>query len=293
MPGLEAAARAGLLSDTSASGLRTMKERRRRRRQQQRPVQLTLDRARKRTGHGGWRPGSGRPRGRTKVGHVLRPPLKARHPVHVTWRIVDGVRLGDDGTMSVIRAAIAAGQKDHFRVVEFNVLWDHLHFIIEADDEVALARGMQGLGVRIARRVNKHVGRTGKLLAERYHARQLRTPREVRIAIRYVLLNRRHHAAQRGQRLAPFWIDPCSSAAWFDGWRDPIRTHAPWVRQLLGWTPPTVRPRTWLLTTGWRRHGLIAFDEIPGKTRPPPSTATASSSPRPTAKSTSPLSVFD
>ena len=24
------------------------------------------------------------------------------------------------------------------------------------------------------------------------------------------------------------------------------------------------RVRTWLLATGWRKHGLLAFDEVPG-----------------------------
>jgi hypothetical protein len=27
-------------------------------------------------------------------------------------------------------------------------------------------------------------------------------------------------------------------------------------------------PRTWLATVGWRRHGLIDLDEVPGATRP-------------------------
>jgi hypothetical protein len=124
---------------------------------------------------------------------------------------------------------------------------------------------MQGLNVRLTRRINALLGRAGTLLAERYHARALTSPREVRNALRYVLLNGRHHAAERGQVLARGWLDPFSSALWFDGWRDAIRTDAPWLRTLARVARPTALPRTWLLVGGWRRGGgPIPVDDIPG-----------------------------
>src|SRR5206468_1396915 len=100
---------------------------------------------------------------------------------------------------------LAAGERGDFRVVHFNVLANHLHLLVETGGAMPLARGMQGLGVRLARRINAYLGRTGPLLAQRYHARPLRTPREVRNAIRYVLLNARHHAAERGRVLTRGW----------------------------------------------------------------------------------------
>lgn len=124
---------------------------------------------------------------------------------------------------------------------------------------------MQGLNVRLTRRINALFGRKGSLLAQRYHVRVLRTPREVRNAVRYVLLNGRHRAAERGQVLACGWVDPYSSALWFDGWREAIRTEPPWVRALSRVSYPTAAPRTWLLSVGWRRGGgPIAIDDVPG-----------------------------
>jgi len=149
-----------------------------------------------------------------------------------------------------------------FRVVEFNVLGNHLHLIVEAASKDALASGVAGLEIRVARRVNAALGRRGKLFPQRYHARALRTPREVRNALRYVLLNRKHHTA--AQRFGRFWIDACSSAPWFTGWAQPIRGDEPWKRELLALPPPTAPPETWLLATGWKRHGLLRFDERPG-----------------------------
>jgi hypothetical protein len=104
--------------------------------------------------------------------------------------------------------------------------------------------------------------RAGKLFAHRYHARYLKTPREVRNALRYVLLNRKHHAAE--QRFSKYWIDPWSSAAWFGGWAQPVRGDEPWKRELLALDAPTARATVWLLTDGWKRHGLLRFDERPG-----------------------------
>ena len=251
-----------------------------------RPVQLTLEQARRPTGHGGWRPGAGRPRGRTTASHAARPAFAASAPLHVTLRVVGGLpSLRHERVVRVVRGAIAAGgHRDDFRVVHFNVLGNHLHFLVEAADARALARGMQGLNVRLTRRINGLLGRTGTLLAERYHARALTSQSQVRNALRYVLLNGRHHAAERGQVLARGWLprmvvgsgssptrsvgrwlDPFSSALWFDGWRDAIRTDAPWLRTLARIARPTALPRTWLLAGGWRRGGgPIPVDDIPG-----------------------------
>ena len=227
--------------------------------------QLTFDDARKPTGHGGWRPGAGRPRGRTHVAHERRERFGASQPLHVILRVVPGVAsLRKEATVEIVRTVVARA-RERVRIVHFNVLGNHLHFIVEADDPAILARRMQGLLVSIARRINMHLGRRGKLFAERYHARVLRTPREVRAAIRYVLLNARHHAADRGEALSSGWVDPYSSGPWFDGWKTTMRVDQPWMRTLVRRAPPTAPPRTWLLREGWRLGGLIAFDDIPGE----------------------------
>ncbi len=98
--------------------------------------------------------------------------------------------------------------------------------------------------------------RNGKLFANRFHARYLETPREVRNCLRYPLLNRKHHAAE--QRFGKYWIDACSSAPWFDGWAEPIRRE-----HRAEETEPTAAATTWLLRAGWRRHGALAFHERP------------------------------
>jgi hypothetical protein len=135
---------------------------------------------------------------------------------------------------------------------------NHLHLLVEARSAETLSRGMQGFAIRIARGVNRAAGRSGKLWADRFHARLLRSPREVRLALCYVLQNTRRHATTEHEMVDPDWIDPRSSGPWFDGWRSPPDAFASPAE-----APPTSEPRTWLLSKGWRRCGLIRVDEVP------------------------------
>lgn len=222
--------------------------------------QLTFDDARKPDGkHGGWRPGAGRPSGRSCVPHDRREDIGPRFPTLVTWRLEDGLpSLRHARYATIICAGIAAVHSCLFRITDFSIQTNHLHFITEADSAEVLGEGMQSLAGRIVRRINRAMRRTGKLLEERYHARALRTPREVKNGLRYVINNRRHHASADHYFYDSDWIDPFSSGPYFDGWLRPIRQDLGPVRRV------TAEPHTWLRRVGWRRWGLVDFDEIPG-----------------------------
>jgi REP element-mobilizing transposase RayT len=155
-----------------------------------------------------------------------------------------------------LRRELAKASRLWFRVVHFSIESNQLHLIVEAHDKVGLSRGMAGLSIRLARSINRGLKRKGKVLGDRYHARPLLTPREVRHAIVYVLMNfKKHVDVARG-------VDRMSSAFWFDGWKE-----RPRMREPPGWEenePTPVRePRTWLAREGWRRHGLIRTTEEP------------------------------
>ena len=233
-------------------------------RARRRHLQLSLDDARRPIGHGGWRPGAGRPRTRKGVSHEAREEIPSRIPQHVTLRVsADLPSLRRRVLAQIVKQCIARSHKPDFRIVHFNIESNHLHFIIEAGNNGARARGVAGLKVSIARRVNRYLGRRGALFGDRYHVRALRTPREVRNAIRYVLTNAIHHGAAPSGRDAT-WIDAYSSAAWFDGWRTAIEPDTWWKKELLAEPSPVVSPSVWLLAVGWRKHGLLRFDEIVG-----------------------------
>jgi len=156
-------------------------------------------------------------------------------------------------------------ERGEFRLVEYSVQGDHLHAIVETEGPESLGRGMRSLGARFARAVNRALRRSGPVVRERYHLVVLRTPTQVRNALRYVLLNaRRHWAKRRGSKAlpGPVRLDPASSARWFTGWRSGSVGAAEASRAV---DAPAVRaPRTWLLAVGWRRLGLLDPGEVPG-----------------------------
>ena len=121
-------------------------------------------------------------------------------------------------------AARQRGEREQLREIRLIL---SLHVIAEVRDARALSRAMRGLAIRLARRLNGRLKHRGAVFAERYNARALRTPLEVRRALIDVFHNHRHHHSGAGR---PCFLDPMSTAPYFDGF--------------------TFRPR-------WPRHGFI------------------------------------
>jgi len=179
------------------------------------------------TFHGGRRLGAGRKRG-NKASHHPRPAFDRPMPAHVTLKVREDVpSLRSSRRFATIKRSFAAARGLHgLRLVEFTVLSNHLHLVVEADSSVALAKGMQGLNVRLAKALNALLRRRGRVFADHYHSRLLRTPTELTRAIRYVLGNAFHH-----------YGDDCAA----------FSSSEPGALELLA------VPRGWLLRVGWRR----------------------------------------
>jgi REP element-mobilizing transposase RayT len=223
----------------------------------------------------------GRPKGPNPlVRHRSRKPFADTQPCHVTLKVRGGLpSLRQGQVVRELESAFRRGnERKHFRLVHYSIQADHAHLIVEASDRDALGRGMKSLAARFARAVNRALGRTGRVLADRYHLRVLTCPRQVRNALAYVLLNARRHAAKRiarlercGLKVEPLpnrgTLDGASSARWFPGWRSDVAIDREPPRPL-GQAPAVAEPRTWFLRVGWRRHGLLNPNEIPGALQP-------------------------
>ncbi|MFT3915710.1 MAG: transposase [Anaeromyxobacteraceae bacterium] len=134
----------------------------------------------------------------------------------------------------VIAAALeGVRSREDFRVIHLSVQGNHLHVIVEAADAGALAQGMRALAGRLAKGLNALMERRGQVFADRYHAHLLRTPAEVRNALRYVLDNFASHASRRGEPVQEADADRFSTAAALAPDGRPFAVSS---------------PRTWLLT---------------------------------------------
>jgi REP element-mobilizing transposase RayT len=215
--------------------------------------------------HGGARDGAGRKPAslRPPVHHVKRPSVPLGCPSHVTLRVRRDVpSLRSRRFVEEFRVSLREGcERGDFRVCHYSIQRDHLHLVVEAAGKEALGRGMKAVAARLARAVNRVFGRKGPVLFGRYHLRVLRSPREVRNALAYVLLNARKHWRQRNGAPPPVRLDAASSGAWFDGWkRSPPTTEVRGLREV-------AQAHSWLLRKGWRNHGLVDPAETPGAAR--------------------------
>lgn len=216
---------------------------------------------------GGARRGAGRPKTSRRVAHVARPHVTQHVPLHVTLRLVAGLpNLRQKRIFRHVRQLLGLPRAGAVRVAHYSVQSNHLHFVVEAESARQLARGMQALSIRLAKRLNRLFKRSGRVFADRFHLRPLRTPLEVRRALAYVLNNYRRHADTSGPHLPLSFRDSYSSAASFDGW-DPEWTHAPPDPRALNdpfaeLAMGVVAPRSFLLRRGWRRHGMLRPFEV-------------------------------
>lgn len=207
---------------------------------------------------GGPRAGAGpkSTRERPALPHRTREEFQPYQPIHVTARVASHVwNLRSQRAFAVFHAAVDAvrGQSD-LRVTHFSVQGNHFHLIVEAESKDALSHGVRTVFIRIARGLNRMMGRRGPVLEDRYHMHVLRTPAEVRNAIRYVEGNFESHAARRGERVSGRWVDPFSSAA---------NTVPRKGQGVLFPEPITSEPRTWLLRNAWGR-AETRRPEVPG-----------------------------
>jgi REP element-mobilizing transposase RayT len=191
---------------------------------------------------GGERIGAGRKRRRPRraVAHRPREDFRPYHPVHVTLRMADHVwNLRSERSFGVIHGSVHdVRTRDDFRVPEFTILGNHLHLIVEAASRRALSTGMRALTIRLARRLNAMMKRSGPVLEDRYHMHVLRTLAEVRNAVRYVRDNFASHAKRRAEPVGAGWVDPFGSAA----------GREPRLGQRSLWPEPATREaQTWLL----------------------------------------------
>lgn len=223
---------------------------------------------------GGKREGAGRKKSGTRhdPDHRSRPKHVGRYPLHIVLRVRRDVgRLRRRKVYAGARQSLSAiAERIAFRVVHISIQHNHLHFLVEAADSATLESGMRGLAISLAKRINKSLGRSGKVFEFRYHSTTLTSPRQTRNALAYVMNNwRRHREDERGLEDRTMILDPYSSAIAFRGWADfELERSNPEERVGLldDEEPlPVASPQTWLLNTGWKlSRRPIRTSDTPG-----------------------------
>jgi REP element-mobilizing transposase RayT len=242
-----------------------------------------------------------KPKARAGAPHTKRPELKSRHPVHVALRVVDAIgslrkrhmyKALREATIAIARRELHDDERNAFRIVHISIQRNHVHLIVEAQHKMALSRGMQAFQISAAKHLNRAVSlksiraafgakwrsdaryraamrdrRRGTVFPDRFHQEIITSPKQARHALAYVLNNWRKHREDRVGLAATWKVDPFSTGVQFDGWKERASALT-YMNYRDTYQPMFVYlPKTWLLYEGWRKHGLISFDEVPSATQ--------------------------
>ncbi len=203
----------------------------------------------------------GRPVTTHTGGRQRRTHFSSKNPLHLVFRLREGLpNLRTRKGAQIVKNAILGAQACGLRVVHFSILSNHLHLIVESSSTKAFYGAMKSF----CSRMGIHVRRLGsanliKKLDEqglgifrgRYYIEEIKTPRQMKHALKYVLLNPAKHFKK-----APY-LDMFSSSSLFENWQ-----------KLIGYElKPTIQnkilreklkhflapPKFWLTNVGWMR----------------------------------------
>ncbi len=149
---------------------------------------------------GGRRQGSGRKRIHSKgVAHRNREKVRSYHPLHINFKVKTHIR--NKTCLKILKRAIINARAQGLKIVHFSLQSNHVHLVVEAIDNETLTRGMRSLTVTFSKRIDR-----GRIQLERYHLHVLKTLRETKHAIHYVLFNEAKH-----KNLKRAYVDQYSS----------------------------------------------------------------------------------
>ncbi|MES2526445.1 MAG: hypothetical protein V4598_05135 [Bdellovibrionota bacterium] len=136
---------------------------------------------------GGLRENAGRRRIHSRgVSHRNREKVSLRTPLHINFKYQSPVRNKD--TLKLLKRAIQNARSHGLLVLHFAFETNHIHLIVSAFDNQTLTRAMRSLTITIAKGLKR-----GRIQLERYHLHVLKTAKEVKHAVHYVLFNRQKH----------------------------------------------------------------------------------------------------
>lgn len=136
---------------------------------------------------GGRRPGSGRKRIHSKgIAHRTREKITFKTPLHINFKFKTSIR--NKQNLRLLKRAIMNARSHGLKIIHYSLQSNHVHLIVEAPHNSILTKGMRSLSVTFAKGL-----KLGRIQIQRYHLHVLKSIRETRNAVQYVLFNKQKH----------------------------------------------------------------------------------------------------
>jgi REP element-mobilizing transposase RayT len=124
------------------------------------------------------------------IRHISRDPIKRITPLHLTIKIESkkaGIK--NKNILTALHHSIKKARILGLRILHYTLEFDHVHLLVEADNNERLGRGMQSFGISFSKGINKIKQMKGRVFKTRYHFRKLKTLTEIKNVLKYILRN--------------------------------------------------------------------------------------------------------
>ncbi|MGZ3788931.1 MAG: transposase [Bacteriovorax sp.] len=144
--------------------------------------------------------GAGRPAIVDKgIRHTRRPFLKKPSSLHLTVKIKKNkADLKNKSVLGILKRAILNARRQGLKVIHYSLEYDHVHLLIEAENNHILGKGMQAFGVTLSKAINRMRRLKGGVYKHRYHFRQISGTRELKNVMKYIFTNGLKHKTAKG-----------------------------------------------------------------------------------------------
>ncbi|MBT3235287.1 MAG: hypothetical protein HN353_04995 [Bdellovibrionales bacterium] len=194
-----------------------------------------------------------------KIAHIERPKMDRNTPVHINIKVHKNIpNLRQKTFYRFFRQAVIKARIQGVRVIHFAIVKNHLHLLVEAQDNQSLSRGVRSLLISYAMRINRHLGRKGGIFTDRFNMEVIKFPKRMRYLLAYIFKNSAKH-----QKIA-FTVDGYSSMPIFkeDKRLFGRKIATKWSRSVGTRLQKTLQeflspPKSWLAQSGWKQQTAI------------------------------------
>lgn len=143
--------------------------------------------------------GAGRPKIHDAgIRHTKRPILTKPASLHLTVKIKKNkADIKNKSVLIILKRAIINARKQGLRIIHYTLEFDHVHLLIEADNNLVLGKGMKAFGVTFSKAINRMRKLKGEVYKHRYHFRRLSSSRELKNVLNYIFNNGLKHGSSK------------------------------------------------------------------------------------------------